>query len=364
MKQNSKKVKVILSGGGTGGSVAPLLAIAQELKKNYDFNFLWVGTKNGPEQNMAKEAGIYFQAINSGKLRRYFSWENFLDIFRIFLGFLESLYLIFKYKPDLILSAGAFVSVPLAYAAWILRVPIIIHQQDVRPGLANKLMAPVARVVTVAFEKSLKDYGKRAVWVGNPVRESLKLDISQEEARDRLGLKKDMLTCLIMGGGTGALVLNKLVLESLNEITRFCQIIHITGRGKMFNLEKYNNYYAFEFLGESELALAYCSADLVISRCGMGALTELSFLAKSTILIPMPDSHQEDNARIFAKARAAIVLDQKTLNSEEFVLNIKKILENKRLRQDLSNNISRVIKRGSSREIAKIACNILKNRVK
>ncbi len=366
MTQNNKKIKIILSGGGTGGSVVPLLAVAQELEKNCDFSFdfLWVGTKNGPEKKMVKEAGIYFQAINSGKLRRYFSWENFLDIFRVFWGVWESLFLIFKYKPDIVLSAGAFVSVPLAYAAWAWRVPIIIHQQDARPGLANKLMAPVARVVTVAFEKSLKDYGKRAVWVGNPVRESLKLDISPGEARGRLGLKKDMPTCLIMGGGTGALALNKLVLESLNEITCFCQIIHITGKGKMFNLEKHNNYYVFEFLRERELALAYSSADLVISRCGMGALTELSFLAKPTILIPMPDSHQEDNARIFAKARATIVLDQKTLNSQEFVLNIKKILKNKKLRQDLSHNISKVIKRGSSNEIAKIACSILKNRVK
>ncbi len=366
-KKRKNKINIILSGGGTGGSVTPLLAIVNILRKdkNFVFDFLWVGTKKGPEKKMVKEAEIPFRSICSGKLRRYFSWENFLDIFRIILGFLESLYLLLKYKPDLVLSAGSFVSVPLAYAAWLLRVPIIIHQQDVRPGLANKLMSPLAKVITVTFEKSLKDYGRKAILIGNPVRQDLKINISFEEARSQLGIKKDKDVCLVIGGGTGALALNKLVIESLDKLSNVCQIIHITGRNKFrgqLSLSQYPDYYSFDFLSEKELALAYKSANLVVSRCGMGVLTELSFLAKPSILIPMPDSHQEDNARIFKEKKAAIVLNQHKTNKQIFVKTIKNLLADYELQQKLSENIKEVIKQDAASKIAKIIIQLISDK--
>ncbi len=359
-KQGNQKIKIILSGGGTGGSVTPLLAIAQELKEDSDFDFLWVGTKEGPEIKMVKDANIRFISIHSGKLRRYFSINNFIDIFKIILGFVESLYLVLKYKPNLMLSAGSFVSVPLAYASWMCRVPIIIHQQDVRPGLANKLMAPLSKIITVTFEKSLKDYGKKAILVGNPVRRSLKCNLSQSEAKKKMGLKENFPVCLVIGGGTGAEFFNKLVLNNLDKLSSFCQILHITGKGKKKKIDEYCNYYVFEFLDSKQLSLAYRAAEVVVSRCGMGVLTELSFFAKPSILIPIPDSHQEDNAKVFQDKKAAIVLNQKEMDDVVFVETIKKILDNYSLQQKLSARIRSVIKSDAANKIKEIIINFLK----
>ena len=168
--QNNKIKKIILSGGGTAGSVTPLLAIVDEFRKEKldNYEFLWIGTKNGPEKKLVEDAKIKFIKINSGKLRRYFSFRNFSDIFLMIIGFFQSLIVLIKYKPNLMISAGGFVSVPVALASWILRIPILIHQQDARPGLANKIMAFFAKKITVTFEKSLKIMVKNqfglAIW--------------------------------------------------------------------------------------------------------------------------------------------------------------------------------------------------------
>ncbi|MBU4014724.1 glycosyltransferase, partial [Patescibacteria group bacterium] len=169
MQKNIKKI--LLTGGGTGGSVAPLLAISDVGCRMSDvgkFKFTWIGTRNGVEKQMVQKENIKFISIASGKFRRYFSIKNFIDLFKIIFAFFQSLAILIKEKPALVMSAGSFVSVPVVWAAWLLRVPVLIHQQDVRHGLANKLMAPFANVITVTFEKSLADYGKKAVWTGNP----------------------------------------------------------------------------------------------------------------------------------------------------------------------------------------------------
>ncbi len=152
----NKSKKILLTGGGTGGSVVPLLAIVDEMKKQSDkeYNFLWLGSKKGPEKEMVEAENIRFRIILSGKWRRYFSIKDFTDLFKIKLAFWQSILIIIKEKPSLVISAGSFISVPVVWAAWLWRVPALVHQQDVRPGLANRLMAPFATVITVAFEKS------------------------------------------------------------------------------------------------------------------------------------------------------------------------------------------------------------------
>ncbi|MCK4553917.1 UDP-N-acetylglucosamine--N-acetylmuramyl-(pentapeptide) pyrophosphoryl-undecaprenol N-acetylglucosamine transferase [Candidatus Parcubacteria bacterium] len=369
---NKKNVKILLTGGGTGGSVAPLLAVVEELCEKgakppigglAPCDFLWLGTKCGHEKQMVENARIKFKPIFSGKFRRYFSLRNFIDPFFILAGFFQAFFIILKWKPDLVMSAGSFVSVPVVWAAWLLRVPVLIHQQDARPGLANKLMAPFASVITVTFEKSLKDYGKKAIWIGNFIRnEFINYKINKREARQKLNLNNEKPAVLIIGGGTGAVVINKLVEQSLNELIKFCQIIHITGKGKggLNIANKCKNYHPFEFMHIDGLIKAFTASDAVISRCGMGVLTELSYLAKPAILISMPDSHQEENAEIFKEKGAAIVLDQKKLTGEILVDNIRKLLGDKILRDKLSENISHVIKRGANEEIREIINDILK----
>ena len=348
--------KIILTGGGTGGSVTPLLALADKFDKN---NLLWIGTENGLEKNMIESEGIRFISIKSGKLRRYFDWKNFSDLFLIIFGFFQSFTILLKIKPGLVMTAGSFVSVPVVWAAWILRIPVLIHQQDVRPGLANKLMAPFARIITVTFEKSLGDYGKKAVWTGNPARRSLEIPRNKKQETSHFDLNDDIPTILILGGGTGSMAINKLVEESLDELTKFCQIIHVAGRGKMPSV-KNENYKAFEFLGTEQMAEAYAVSDIVISRAGMGTLTELSHLGKPAIIIPMPDSHQEDNASIFKEKEAAVILGQKDLKSDVFLQEVGNLLNNDGMKEKLSQNIKKVIKSGADETILMLIKNLNK----
>jgi len=353
------KKKIIFSGGGTLGSVVPLLAIYQNLiKLGYQKeDFLWVGTTNGPEKEFIENYGLKFKSINSSKLRRYFAWQNFIDFLYLIIGFIESLVIVLNFKPNLIISAGSFVSVPVAWAGRLFGKKIIIHQQDFRPGLANKIMAPVADKITVTFEKSLKDFDQnKVIWIGNPVREeilktyNLKLKTQNYE---KFNLVEDKPVLLILGGGTGALGINQVVVEVLAELTKFCQIIHLTGKGKLIPSEDFPGYRAYEFLNE-ELPLAVKLAKVVISRTGMSTLTELSYLNKPTIVIPLPNSHQEENAKYFSDREAVIYLKQNELTKEKLINTIKGLLTDREKREKLGDNFRDSMKQGAGEEMVKI----------
>ncbi len=374
---NEKTYKILFSGGGTGGSVAPLLAIYDEMKNPPNppassagqalyqggrregaggYEFLWLGTKFGVEKVMVEKEGIKFKAISGGKWRRYFSLNNLVDIFKIKLGFFQALFIMLKWRPDMVMSAGSFVSVPVVWAAWLLRVPVLIHQQDVRPGLANKLMAPFAKIITVTFEKSMRDYGKKAVWTGNPIRKNFQFSIFNFQFNK---IDKSLPVVLIVGGGTGAMAINRLVEQSFGELTKICQIIHVTGKGKESRDERLEikNYAQYEFLETEQMAKALKLAEVVVTRAGLGVLSELSYLKKPAIIIPMPESHQEENAAMFKGA--AIVLEQKDLTSEIFVTEIKNLINNKDLQKKLGEKMGRVIKEGANRDMVRIILKML-----
>ena len=370
MDNREIKSKIILTGGGTGGSVTPLLAVAQELWREEDnLDLIFVGGQSGPEQEMVANFSVSgrqlrFIAIIAGKWRRYFSGRNFLDIFLVIGAFFQSLSLLRKEKPNLVISAGSFVSVPLVWAAACRKIPIIIHQQDARPGLANRLMAPTARVVTVNFEKSLIDYGPRAVWVGNPLMvekindpESVKLSVREEYQLD-----SHRPLIVLTGGRLGAKSLNELLWSSRQFLIDY-QIIILCGDGKNPVGPKENipdNYKILEFLSHEKTWELISAADLVITRAGLGILTELSLLGKPAIIIPIPNSHQEDNAAVFSRAEAAVVLDQKTATPETLVRTIGEILNGPGKKEKLVNNISHVIKREAARSLAGIIWEILR----
>jgi len=348
---NNKKKKIIFAGGGTAGSVAPLLGILEELQRQgKEYDYLWLGTKKGVEEQMVLAEKIVFRPIISAKFRRYFSLRNIVDGFKLKLAFWQSYFILRRENPSLVICAGSYVGVPVVWAAWLLRVPVLIHQQDVRPGLANRLMAPFAKTITVTFAKSLNDYDKKAVWVGNSIRREFKdIKITPREARQKFGLTGTSKVVLIMGGGTGAKAINDLVDNSLFELTKFCQVLHIAGQGKLSELARGHqmsnpNYRVFEFIDSFGIIKAYASASIVVSRCGMATLTELAYLGKPSILIPIPDSHQGDNARIFAASNAAIVLDQNKLDENMFVGNIRELLNNEVLQRNFSEEIQSIIK--------------------
>jgi len=344
--------KIILSGGATGGSVSPLLAVAEEIKKkNPKTQFLFIGTKKGiPEKGLA-------QGIFSGKLRRYFSFKNIIDPFFIFLGFIQSFFILLRFRPKAIFSAGGFVAVPLSLAAWILRIPIYIHQQDIVPGLANKIISPLAEKITISFKKSLNDFSKnKTIFTGNPARPSILMG-DKKRAIKRFNLKQKLPTLLIMGGGTGAKKINELIFKINPELVKFCQIIHITGKNKQQELKQenlvLNRYHQIDFLTR-ELPDVYQIADLVISRAGLGSLTELSVLGKPSIIIPIPDSHQERNASYFKEQEAIVVLGQKEITSELLLKTIKELIGNKKELKRLEKNILKMSNKKASEKIAKI----------
>lgn len=349
----NKNKKIIISGGGTGGSVTPLFQIYRDLKDKFDFIF--VGTYSGLEVEMVKKEGIVYRPILSGKWRRYFSFKNFIDFFKIFLAFWQSLFLLIKERPSLVVSAGGFVAVPLSWAAWILKIPVIIHQQDVVPGLANKIMSRVANIITVTFSTSLKAYGKNAKLIGNLGPDFSKAKLSHSEVLDKYKIKDSSLPLiLVLGGGTGSLFLNKLIKDSLNDLIKFSRVIHVVGSSlrDIENDFNHDNYLKIEFVNHQDLLVLMSLADLVISRCGLATLTELSFLSKPSILIPMPNSHQEFNAFEFLNKEAAIVLSEKNLTSDNFVKEIKDVLLDDNLKNKLSQNIFKVIKNGNQEMIA------------
>lgn len=345
-------MKILLSGGGTAGSVSPLLAVADEIQKNdKETKFLWIGGKVGPEQEMVATHNIEFKKICAGKLRRYFSLKNLIDIFRIKIGFLQAFFIILNFKPDVIVSAGSFISVPIVWAGWLLRKKILIHQQDIRPGLANKLMAPFADKITVSFSESLKDYSKeKTILTGNPVRNDIFLG-DKKRAVKLFNLEDNLPTVLIVGGGTGAINLNKFVLDGLNELTKFCQVIHITGKGKHVKVQN-NKYHQYDFL-KNEFADAIEIADLVVSRAGLGSLTELSALKKPAIIIPLAKSHQEVNAKYFVDKDAVVYFKEEKLSTQKFVSEIKNLLYNKEKLNHLKNNIYKFLKSDASILISK-----------
>jgi UDP-N-acetylglucosamine--N-acetylmuramyl-(pentapeptide) pyrophosphoryl-undecaprenol N-acetylglucosamine transferase len=356
MAKNKQKI-IILSGGGTAGSVSPLLAIHDELRFQTALEFLWIGTRQGPEEAMAAKAGLKFFKIFSGKLRRYFSWKNFSDSIFFMVGFFQALLILIKFRPKLVMSAGGFVSVPVAWSAWLLGIPVIIHQQDVVAGLANRLMAPIAKLITVSFETSLKDYGPNAIWTGNPVRKALAESTRLQIREDNLNFFKinnALPVILVFGGGTGSMAINQLVSSAQASLKTECNIIHLTGARKTPRISQTQNYYQTEFLEADAMARAYSLAEIVVSRCGMGALTELAFLGKASILIPMPDSHQENNAQVFANAGAAIVLSQNSLNSEKFRQEITNLLADKTKIRLLQDRISVIMKKNANQRLARL----------
>lgn len=346
-------MRILLAGGGSGGSTAPLLAVAEAIKRKVDdAQFLCIGSETGPEGALVRQAGIPFTTIKTGKLRRYWSLQNFVDLFRIPMGLGQSLAIIRAFRPDVVTTAGGFVCVPPAIAAWALHVPVHVHQQDVEQGLANRIMAPVARVITVTFEDSLAHFpAAKTIVAGNPVRPEI-LRGDPARARRAFILEEGLPVVLITGGGTGALGLNRIVVDTAAELVGFCQVIHLCGKGKLVPARADTpRYRQIEFIvGEMKDALA--AADLIVSRAGLSILSEIGALARASVLIPMPHSHQRYNADAFARAGAAVVLDEASTSAAELVRVVRELLEDPARRAEMGQRARGLIRPDAAETIA------------
>ncbi len=364
-----ENLKIILVGGGTMGPVSPLLVVAEQVSaEKPETEFLFVGTHNGPERKAVTNHGLAFKAIFSGKLRRYFSLRTFFTPFTLAFGFLQSLYIIATFKPGVVVGAGGFVQVPLLYAAWILRVPIIIHQQDVDRTLSNALCAPIATKITVTFEHSTRDFSQgvglfsernnKVLWTGNPVRFEISDLPPKSEALKFFKLVENLPVILITGGSSGAQGLNLLIEQALPQLTLFAQIIHTTGKPKASDLSVKQQYHPYQYI--ERMDMAYAAADVVISRAGLSAISELSVLRKPAVIIPMPNTHQESNAAMLWSKKAAVVLDQDGTEPSDLVKEIRRLLLDGNLQKTITDNMADIMPRGAEKRIARIIYEIAK----
>lgn len=354
-------MRILLVGGGTGGPVSPLLAVAEEIRKNHPkTEFLLVGSNRGPEREMAKSHSMPFAKIFAGKYRRYFSLKNLVTPFSTGVGFFQALYLIKKFKPDCVFGAGSFIQVPVIWAAWLCRIPCLIHQQDFIPSLANKLCQMAAKKITVSFEESLKDFGsgfglfykknkqEKIIFTGNPIRFQEK-PASKSAALKFFGLNPEMPVLFVTGGGTGSIYLNSLVEKALPKLTKTVQVIHLTGANKNKKI-KHENYQQYDFLNRMDMAFA--AADLVLSRAGLSTISELSYFKKVAILIPLPKTHQEINAQYLELKQAAIAFDQNEMTPDGLVFVVRKLLFKYEMQQQLAKNLFSLMPHDAAQNIA------------
>ena len=315
----SKKTVIALTGGGTAGHVMPHIALLPKFSE-LGWEVYYIGG-GGVEKELIEGYRVPFYEIQTGKLRRYFSLQNAVDVFRVFFGVLQSIFLLLKRRPSVVFSKGGFVSVPACFAAWLLRIPVISHESDLTPGLANKLIAPFAKELLYSFpetEKSLKKY--RATLVGLPIRGELRCGDGQV-GRKICGFEdKGLLVVLFMGGSLGAASLNDLVYESLGELTKRFQVIHLTGKGKAFDYQ-HENYKQFEFVTD-KLSHLLALSDIVVCRAGANSIFELLALKKPMILVPLVKGSrgdQLDNAKCFVKNGWARLLNEEGASSEKLL---------------------------------------------
>lgn len=324
--------RIILTGGGTAGHVTPNIALLPRLKElGYDIQY--IGSYTGIEKELIEPFGIPYHGISSGKLRRYFSVQNFTDPFRVLKGFREAHKLIRQLKPDVIFSKGGFVSVPVVLAGKRCKVPVIIHESDMTPGLANKIAIPSAAKVCCNFPETLKSLPEgKAVLTGSPIRQEL-LSGNKIAAMDMCHFTSDKPVILVIGGSLGAVAVNNAVREALPELLKDFQIIHLCGKGKMDeSLKDVEGYCQFEYI-KNELRNLFALADIVISRAGANAICELLALHKPNLLIPLSANASRGdqilNARSFERQGLSLVLEEEQLTKETLLAAVKNLYENR-----------------------------------
>ncbi len=333
--QNDAPLRIVLTGGGTGGHVSPILAVLDEFEcQNIALNPLWIGSKHGAERAAAEARGIAYRHVSVGKLRRYVSLHTVPDAARVPLGVAQSLPILRRFRPDVIFSTGGYVGVPAVVAGRTLGIPALTHEQTALLGLATRINARFSQCVALSHEETPRptvSRGGRVTVTGNPIRARLRAG-DGAKARDFFGLEARLPLLYITGGAQGALALNDTVAEVLPQLLEHLEIIHQTGpddfNGSYSRLRALQaelpphlatRYHLTERTGD-ELADIYACAALVLSRAGAGTVAELAALALPSILVPLPGAlEQRENARVLESAGATVVIDQEDLTPGQLV---------------------------------------------
>ena len=365
-------MKILFTGGGSGGHVFPIIAIIREIRKfsiKKELKFFYVGPKDDFGSLLLSQEDIKITNIISGKIRRYVDkkslFQNFIDVaIKIPFGIIQSFFYIFFLSPDLIFSKGGFGSVPIVIAGWLLRVPVFIHESDSIPGLANKSSSKFTSKIFTSFSRTLEFDEEKMILIGNPIRKEI-LNGSKEKAKKIFKLTEKKPIILVLGGSQGAERINDLFLEMLPEMIQEFEIIHQCGEK---NFERVNNeskvivkeflqkyYHPFPFLKEEELRNAYTACDIVVSRAGSGSIFEIAAIGKPSILIPLPESaqnHQINNAYVYAKTGAALVLEDENFTPHFFFEQLKILSSNPEKLKEMSEATKKFAKPSAAKDIA------------
>ena len=335
------KYKIIMTGGGTAGHVTPNLALIPKLKEN-GFEIKYIGSFDGIEKEIITQNNIPFFGISCGKLRRYFDVKNFTDPFKIVKGIAQATIILSKEKPDIIFSKGGFVAVPVVIAASIKKIPVVAHESDMTPGLANKLSAPFCNKLCVTFRESLNFInGNKGILTGSPIREEI-FHGDKAKGRKICGFTDDKEVLFIMGGSLGSRIINEEIRKNLEQLLKLFNIIHICGKG---NIDKKNinkeGYKQFEYVNE-ELPDFMNTADYIISRAGANSIFEFLALKKPTLLIPLSKKASRGdqilNSKSFEKEGYSLMLEEEEIKDD---ILYKKILELKGKKTELISNMER-----------------------
>lgn len=323
---------ILFTGGGSAGHVTPNIALIHTFLAA-GWNVVYIGSADGIEKEIISRVEIPYYSVTTGKLRRYFSWRTLIEPFRIMLGIIQAFILCRKLKPNIVFSKGGFVAFPIVVGAWFNRIPIIVHESDLTPGLANKLSFPFADKICVTFQEGSEAIAARKrVVSGTPIRNGL-LQGQAAKGRSFCQFNQQDPILLVLGGGQGAAIINQTIRTILPKLRESFQIVHVCGKGKMDTSLSYDDRYRqFEYLND-ELADVFACSDLVVSRAGSNSLYELLCLKKLHIVIPLSKrasrGDQIVNARYFAKRGLSNVLFEEELSGDSLLSLITEVYSKK-----------------------------------
>ena len=323
---------IVLTGGGTAGHVTPNIALIPRLRE-LGYEISYIGSYEGIERKLIEEMGIPYYGIASGKLRRYFDLKNFTDPFRVLKGFSQAKKLMKQLKPDVVFSKGGFVTVPVVIAAGKCKIPAIIHESDMTPGLANKLCLSSATKICCNFPETVDSLPKdKAVLTGTPIRREL-MNGNREDGRAFCGFTSEKPVMMVIGGSLGAASVNENIRKILPSLLEKFQVIHLCGKGKVDEaLVGTDGYVQYEYI-QQELPDLFALADIVISRAGANAICEIKELAKPNLLIPLSAKASRGdqilNARSFEKQGFSRVMEEEEITEESLLNPILELYENR-----------------------------------
>lgn len=360
--------RIVLTGGLSGGHTFPLIAVAREIRTltEGEVDFLFIGSHGPFESEAMKAEGIRAKYILTAKWRRYFSWLNFLDLFKFPLACIQALWYLLWFMPDAIFSKGGAASVPIALAAWVYRIPVLLHDSDAVAGRANRFVARFARRIAIAYEHARQFFPPEKVMLtGNPVRTEI-LSGNPSFATTLFGFDISKPIILVMGGSLGARALNRLILKMLPELLENgVQVLHLVGKentDEVIQLAKEGGvtaetttYRPVAFLDAEQMGVAYAAATIVISRAGAGSITELAATKKASILVPLPTAANDEqrlNAYEVASSGGALVIEEANVGEHIFTAQILELLNDESRRARMSEVINRFYHPEAARLIA------------